>query len=616
VKKIVNAFAALALVAGTVLVWSAPAQAAPGGACSVEEWSNPGLWSDCAKRLGSAVDDKTGCVTAPDPDSPTAGMAGWFTSRPDSSLRDGIQGPYTRYGVGGYGLDTYDLGCLSSIKSPDLTGSTMVANWEFQGAASIMAAANGLRERAYNPGTMWSWSDGFLEDVTHATYKYVFHPVGGLVFVMVGVFLIYRARHGQMSQAMSVTVWAIMVLVMVTAVAMGPVDAAHGFDTAGTKSLAVVHGVLGPAKQDAPAGMCPLGEQEACKDNRDAATRASDIAVETILYKPWLRAVLGDSESATAKKFGPALYDATAMEWGEAARAAQSPALREQLIEMKAQRWNAIAAQLRDPNSPDYDPIAYEYLQGRHASDRIGAGTIAFVSAGTFSIFDMAASVVVLFSFGIFRIAILLLPLLGTIAIFKYTSAGFRRIGHMAIAAIFNIIIFGAYAGIYLKAVGLVFDSDMPGWLKIVVIGLIGVAAFLILRPFRHLVHTATGRARKESSVVARGMTAAKTIRADNETERQAVDAAITEAAARGEVPVRPENNRMGSSARTAARAAAPTLTTAPDSPTWRALSDAASNPTNRPEGNRVDSASTLVGAVVNAVGDAHAPTPAPRPEK
>ena len=619
-KKLINALAALALAAGSVVVWAAPAQAAPGGSCSVEEWSNPGSWSDCAKRLSQSVEDKTGCVTAPAPNGPTAGMAGWFTSEPDSALRDGVQGPYSRYGVAGYGLDTYDLGCLGTVKHPELASMTWLANLEFQGASSIMGAANGLRENAYNPGATWSWSDGFLEDVTQATFKYVFHPVGALTIVLVGVFLIYRARAGQLNEAVKVSAWAIFTIVVVTAVAKWPVEAAHGADAISAKGLAVVHSVLGPAKQDIPADQCVLGG-EACKDNRDTATRASDVAVGTILYKPWLRAVLGDDQSATAQKYGPALYDATSETWAEAARTDRDPTLRQQLIEDKARTWNEIAAKLRTE-----DPIAYEYLQGNHSIDRVSAGGIALGSAMTFSAFDMTASVVILFSFGIFRLAILALPVLGVVGLFYYTSAGMRRVGNMAVAAFFNICVFGAYAGIYLKAVDLTFRSDMPGWLKIVVIALIGAGSFWVLRPFRHLYRTATGRSRAADSVVVRGMAAAKQIRADNDAERELVDKSIAAAAAKGEVPVRPENRRWASSARTVASAGAPAVTAGVTRPPdgYIAAREAAITAAVRPESNRVDGAGTIVSAVVEAVGDHYTPkayTPdavpvADRPEK
>lgn len=623
-RKLFAATATIIVMLVGSLVWASPAQAAPGGACSIEEWSKPSNWTDCAKRGAQSVDAKTGCVTAPEPGSPTEGMAGWLTSEPDSALRDGVGGRYSTYGVGGYGLDTYDVGCLGTVSHPERASMTWLANLEFQGAASIMGGANGLREHAYDPGSVWSWANGFLEDVTHATYKYVFHPVGGLTICLIGVFLIYRARRGQLSQAFQVTAWAIMVAVVVTVVASWPVKAANGVDTVATKGLTLMHSVAGPAKQDIPDDQCIFGPgDEGCKDHRDAATRASDVAVDTVLYKPWLRAVLGDSESTTAQTYGPALYDATTFSWAEAALADSDPNQRQQIIERKAQTWNEIAAKIQHD-----DPVAYSYLQGNHGTDRVFAGAIAILSAATFSVFDMTASVVILFAFGIIRIAILLLPVLGTVGLFKYTSSGVRRIFHMTTAAVFNIIAFGAYAGIYLKAVGRVFDSDMPGPVKILVIALVGVAAMLALHPFRHLYSTATGRPRSDTSVIARGRRAAAAIQQENTAQYgRAVAAGPPADREQADAAARPENRRRAwRQAKTVGQAGAPAVTTPPAGPTYTAARAAILDPANqRPEnGSRTTHGKTLVGAVVSAVSDANTRTPAipaipapqPRPEK
>ena len=61
------------------------------------------------------------------------------------------------------------------------------------------------------------------------------------------------------------------------------------------------------------------------------------------------------------------------------------------------------------------------------------------------------------------------------------------------IAAIFNIIIFGTGAAIYLYAVDLIMDTaTLPGWLQVVLVWLVGVVGWLLLRPYRRI--TQTGR--------------------------------------------------------------------------------------------------------------------------
>src|SRR5262245_27523980 len=134
------------------------------------------------------------------------------------------------------------------------------------------------------------------------------------------------------------------------------------------------------------------------------------------------------------------------------------------------------------------DPEAYEYLQGTRGMDRIGAGFIAMLAALLFAMFDLTASLLVLLGFLIFRWAVIAAPVLGTVAILRPASAGFRRLLNAVVAAIFNIIIFGTGAAVYLFAVNLIMGTTtLPGWLQIVLVWLCGVVGWLLLRPYRRI---------------------------------------------------------------------------------------------------------------------------------
>jgi hypothetical protein len=613
-RKIVHAVAALVLAATAVLMLPQPAQAAPAGACAVEEWKDPRNWRGCAARLRQAATTATGCVTAPTPGSPTSGMAGWFALRPDSSLRDGVQGQYSIYGVAGYGLDTYDLGCLTTIKHPDLQLWSSIANGEFMSAAAMVGASNWLRAHAYDPGSVWGWSDGFVAQTTGAIYKYVFNVFGALTLLGVGLYLIWRARHGHMSEAVKVAAWAMAAMVVTITVASSPERAVHGADSIATGGLSFVHSVLGPAPQDIPADQCDLGHPEACKDNRSVATRASDTVTYAILYRTWLTAVLGDANSEVAQKYGPALFDATTMSWGEAARVDGNPTLREQLLQDKAATFKTIADQIKTE-----DPVAYEYLQGVHGMDRAGAGFIAFLSALAFVVFDAAASLVILFGFGILRLAIPMIPLFATIGMFHPASGALRRVGNAAAAAIFNIAVFGALAGVYLTAVVEIFNSPLPGFAQFVVIALIGAAGIWCTRPLRMMVSTATGRSRGEDSLIARAFNGVKEIAA-NQRPAGAETVTTTTTTTDGG-PVRPEVARAATSTtRTVATTVAPSVTAAAtavmDHPTVKAGVDAARE--QRPEGDTGRARLARVGAAMvdatPAVSSWTATAPEPTP--
>ena len=72
-----------------------------------------------------------------------------------------------------------------------------------------------------------------------------------------------------------------------------------------------------------------------------------------------------------------------------------------------------------------------------------------------FALFDLTASLLVLLGFLIFRWAVIAAPILGTVALLRPASAGFRRLANAVVAALFNIVIFGTGAAIYLYAVDL-----------------------------------------------------------------------------------------------------------------------------------------------------------------
>jgi hypothetical protein len=120
--------------------------------------------------------------------------------------------------------------------------------------------------------------------------------------------------------------------------------------------------------------------------------------------------------------------------------------------------------------------------------ERIGAGFIALLSALMFAMFDLTASLLVLLGFLIIRWAVIAAPLIGTVGMLRPASGGFRRLAHSVVAAMFNIVVFGTGASIYLHAVDLIMNTAaLPGWLQVVLVLLSGVVGWLLLRPYRRI---------------------------------------------------------------------------------------------------------------------------------
>nr|WP_229830457.1 MFS transporter [Actinoplanes ianthinogenes] len=456
---------------------------APGGPCSVEEWQR--ALNDCLNRLVKTVGDKAKCENAPTPSTPDSGLAGWFAEKPAASDQPGPKGMYTRYGYAGYSFPTYDQdgGCAAAITEADSRAESTIANGEFMVATAVIGASNALRERAWEPQTLWGWADTLVEQATKAVYEKVFSVFGVITLAIVGLYLIWRSRQADMGAATTTAAWALLVMVGVTAVAAWPVRSANLADQSLETSLAVIHDALGPQPQSVDPGSCILDEAAACTEHRPPAVRASDTVTETMLYRNWLRGVLGSADSETAQKYGFALYLAHSFRWDEAESIRKNPELRDALIEQKKLQWRALSAQIKTE-----DPEAYQYLQGTNGMERIGSGFIAALAALMFAMFDITASILVLLGFLVFRWAVIAVPILGTVGLLRPASAGIRRLGNAVVAAIFNIAIFGTGAAIYLFAVDLIMNTaTLPGWLQVVLVWLCGVVGWLLLRPYRRI---------------------------------------------------------------------------------------------------------------------------------
>ncbi|GAA2593921.1 hypothetical protein GCM10010435_86180 [Winogradskya consettensis] len=476
--------ASLAWAVATPSPASAAPVRAPAGLCSTDEWKQD--FKSCVERLKAEAKDTAQCVKPPIPSTPDSGLGGWFAERPASSTLNGPQGIYSQYGYAGYNFITYDLegGCAASLTEPDSKVETTIANGEFMIATAVIGASNALRERAWDPQSLWGWADTLVDQATKAVYEKVFSVFGVITLAIVGLYLIWRSQQADMGAATTTAGWAIVVMVAVTAIAAWPVKAANVADGTLTTTLSVVHDAVGPRAQDGDttAG-CKLGKPDACKDNRPPAVRASDTSTETMLYRNWLRGVLGSADSVTAQKYGRALYDARSFTWDEAQKMRDNPETRSATTDAKGAQWNLVAEQIHTE-----DPEAYEYLTGANGMDRIGAGFIAMLASVMFAMFDLTASVLVLLGFLIFRWAVIAAPILGTVGLLRPASSGIRRLANAVVAAVFNIAIFGTGAAIYLFAVDLIMNTaSLPGWLQVVLVWLCGVVGWLLLRPYRRI---------------------------------------------------------------------------------------------------------------------------------
>ncbi|THV41408.1 hypothetical protein [Glycomyces buryatensis] len=497
-----------------------------GDECTDYEWHT--YWNDCVDELpeGQELD----CEVAPQPATPQSGMAGWFAEPANLDKSEGI-GTYSRYGYAGYQLPMYGAQEMSiggsCVDSPTIPNgadtANALANMEFNVSLATVGAANSMRQAAWEPDRMWGWSNGFMETVSKVIFDQVFTVFGAVTVGVIGIYLLWRSRQADMNNAVTTVAWAALILVLVTAVVRWPVQAAQYTDEA----LKIGMNLSTTLISDDAAEGCERHENLTreeyeelkrnnrvdptyCIDTRTAAVTASDTVSSEVLYQNWLRTMLGQSEevtfersngeiveengdpvvrdSNTAYKYGPALFAAQAFSWTESQQAEQSAGERNDLIEQKQELWRNLVAQIQQE-----DPEAYSHLKGERAWERTGTGLLALLTAIMFALFDITASVLIILGFMIVRFAIVALPIIGTIALLRPAGGPFKRLVNTVLGAVINVAVFSIAAVVYIFAASRILGTSMPIWMQVVLIGMLGVAAWMLLRPFRRIAGLAAG---------------------------------------------------------------------------------------------------------------------------
>lgn len=454
----------------TVAVFAVPASPAQ-AECS---WRTP--W-DCMPGRDNSGDgtDKFDCKDAPAASRPDSGLAGWFARKPkdppkgDPFVDKPTVSTYDVYGYAGYDFATYDLGCgPDAVREPGAVTTNTIANLIFAPALWLVALDNSVREYAYQPDSMWGWTNELVENASNALRDRVFTAWGAFVVAIVGLWLLWGARNGNMSHAVTTAGWAILVMAFVAAVAAWPLQASRLADSTLTGALGQVSGVL-------------TGDNTT--DKREPAVRASGVLTKTVLYNQWLRGTLGSADSDVAKKYGPDLYRARAISWEESKEMEKDSKRRDEIFKDKAKLWNETAEKIKNE-----DPEAYEYLVGRKGTERIGAAILAFVSALVVTPFDIMASLLILVAFLIIRLAVIFLPAIGTVGILMPAAGPLRGLVRTTMAAMINCVIFGAGSAVFLLATQIITGTNsLAGWQQILLIWITGLILWLLLSPYRKL---------------------------------------------------------------------------------------------------------------------------------
>jgi hypothetical protein len=396
----------------------------------------------------------------PTPEKPGDGLIGWVDDQNPPSLDDSI---YGKYGYAGLHWSTYDLGVGGDLRDPWAIVDTGFGDWMFTGAKFFVALANSLHQ-ANRPKSL-DGLDPVLSKGTNAVHDALYQPFLPIALVILALLLLYRTHRSDLPASVRAVGWALLVMTLAVGLFQYPLRAVKGVDSLESGTISQID----------------TGFAHASGTTGDPTLSQSEMLVDTVLYRQWLRGEFGNPDSAAAKKYGRDLFDAQAYSRDERAVLDRSPNTAAFAAEAKNNRFNQLAAKIRTE-----DPGSYEYLTG-HGHSRMGSGFVAIAVALPTAGFRAVADLLVFAARIIIRLLVIFFPAL---AVAGVLLVGPVRTAFIAgAAALVNSVVFSVGAGLNVLAANILLgpDVNLPTWLAVVFLAVISLIMWRAFKPFRHL---------------------------------------------------------------------------------------------------------------------------------
>ena len=396
----------------------------------------------------------------PAPEKPGDGLIGWVDDQ-DGPVID--QTIYGTYGYAGLRWHTYDLGVGGDLRDPWAIVDTGFGDWMFTSAKFFVALANSLHQ-ANKPDSL----DGLnpvLDKGTTAVHDALFQPFLPIALIVLAALLLWRTHRSDLPASVRAVAWAVLVMIVAIGLFQYPQRAVNAVDSLETSTIAQVD--TGFARASGTTG--------------DPTLSQSEMLVDTVLYRQWLRGEFGNPDSVAAKKYGRDLYDAQAFTRDERIVLDRNPGTAALAAQNKNNKFNQIAAKIKTE-----DPAAYQYLTGQNHA-RMGAGFVAVVVALPTAGFRAVSDLLVFAARIIIRLLVIFFP---GLAIAGILLVGPVRTAFIAgAAALVNSVVFSVGAGLNVMAANILLGPDvhLPTWLAVVFLAVISLIMWRAFKPFRHL---------------------------------------------------------------------------------------------------------------------------------
>jgi hypothetical protein len=463
--------------------------AASGGLCSVPGIGDiGGLVGFCSAGTSGLTGDLDNICTPslPDPEPADSGIdslvAPPATGKPPATL-------YARDGVAG------DYWAATNLKCSDMTSliGNNVAGMVFDAAKSLDRVTITVYQSAAGEGIL-SWLSNVADKLITSLGNAIYFPYVAVIVILGAIWLAWQGlirKRG--TRTIEGTVWMVVACAAAIFLIGKPADLTglgRGVSDGTTQALNAAFAKL---PSPGPSGCVPVqkGDPQAQTANfaftsgSSVVNQNADELWTVLVCKPWLDGELGTSafslpggKPTAVNTYGRQLL------WAQAIAVNEKPTA--DVIQAKQATYAGIA------NSIEHQqPGIYPLFQGKQWTTRLEIAFAALFAAAVAGVLILLISVTLI----LLKLGFLLLLIVGPFFLLIGTHPGFGRVValrwvEMLIGVLLKQAAVALTLSVLLYCYALIMgtsDAVLPWALKILMIALVTVAAFIYRKPFQHL---------------------------------------------------------------------------------------------------------------------------------
>lgn len=406
--------------------------------------------------------------------------------------------PYNNYEMAGLTWHATDLGCSDYLA---IVGN-YAANFVFMIAKAIDRVTITAYQTAYSPGLLQDLSNavaGLVRSLGETFYLPYVTPV-----VLIGV--MWLAWHGLVRRRATTSVEGVVWMIIAVTLALWflnrPQDIMRAGNTVVTgANCAITKGV---ARIDPnTSGQCFASEG----NGPSAVAQTADSLWTVLIYRPWLAGEFGQgaaagnprgASTALAQKYGGT--GERSLLWTQALTHKDLQRIRVDgqyesgvasgVINDKHARWEAIRQDIKN----NY-PSSYPLFQGRQWGTRLGIAFAAFIAA----IFAGGLILLVSVALIVLKLGFLLLMMTGPFFLLVGIHPGVGRVialrwGELLVSTLLKQVVVALALAVLLFGYSVITAGSNLSWgLQVLLLSLLGIAAFVYRKPFQHLFASVSG---------------------------------------------------------------------------------------------------------------------------